>query len=110
MNAKKNSDVTTMAKNQNRPTFISLKFNFSFVKKFITLDLHMKATIDDLKPTFANLLNVSLFSKKLIYFFKQKPLEVGKTMQELIDDKEIEVSSKANDPIILDVNQEEEGA
>ena len=92
--------------------FYNLKFNFSFIKKYITMDLHMKATIDDLKPTFANLLNINLFAKKLIYYNGANVVETSKTMQELIDDKEIadKTTSVSNEPIILEVREEEEGA
>lgn len=95
----------------NKPAqqFYSLKFNFSSLKKFITMDLHAKATIDDLKPSFANLLQTNLFAKKLSYFYGEQLLETGKTMQELIDEKKI-IFPGNNEPSQLDVRIEEEGA
>ncbi len=97
------------------PQFLSLKFNFSFIKKFITMDLHMKATIDDLKPTFANLLNINFFAKKLTYYYKNVDLKTWKTMQELIEDGEISREDVtrtrgSSESLVLEVRQEEEGA
>ena len=109
----KNSTKTDKASNPN-PQFLSLKFNFSFIKKFITMDLHMKATIDDLKPTFGNLLNINFFAKKLTYYYNNVDLRTWKTMQELIDDGEIKKDdisrTRTTEPLILEVRQDEEGA
>lgn len=75
------------------------------------MDLHMKATIDDLKPSFSNLLQTNLFAKKLSYFFDNEFLETGKTMQELIEDGKIRyATSNTSEPVVLEVRQEEEGA
>ena len=93
----------------NKPqSFYSLKFNFSSLKKYITMDLHVKATIDDLKGSFSNLLQTNLFAKKLTYFFSDERLETGKTMQDLIDEKSIVFTSL--DPVQLEVRIDEEGA
>jgi len=71
----------------------------------------MKATIDDLKPSFSNLLQTNLFAKKLSYFFDNEFLETGKTMQELIEDGKIRyATSNTSEPVVLEVRQEEEGA
>ena len=104
--SKKSSSIVG---NKPAQTFYSLKFNFGSLKKFITMDLHAKATIDDLKPSFSNLLQTNLFAKKLLYFYGEQLLETGKTMQELIDEKKILFSSPT-EPSQLDVRIEEEGA
>ena len=104
--SKKSSSMTG---NKPAQIFYSLKFNFGSLKKFITMDLHAKATIDDLKPSFANLLQTNLFAKKLSYYYADQLLETGKTMQELIEEKKI-IFSGPNEPSQLDVRVDEEGA
>lgn len=95
-----------MEKKKNSPQYIPLKFSFNFIKKFITMDLMTKATIDDLKPTFGNLLSINLFGKRLIYTYNNIVLDTDKTLEDLISEHSIKHEAILN----LEVHQVEEGA
>ena len=92
--------------------YISCKFDFTFTKKFVTMDLSLLATIDDIKMVFGNILQINLFSKKLIYYNNDNQvINSSKMIKELIEDKEIKVNMQVNNhPIVFHVQQEEEGA
>ena len=73
MSIKNNNDKDQKSKKQkSQNTFRPVKFNFTDIKKFITMDLNIKVAFDDLKMNFSKLLNTSFFAKKLVFYKKEK--------------------------------------
>lgn len=95
-------------KSKTTSQFVSLKFSFTFIKKFITMDLLAKASIDELKPTFGDLLGINLFAKRLVYSYNGQDLETKKNLNQLLED--LKIQDLRGTTLNLEVRQEEEGA
>lgn len=66
-------------------TFVSVKFNFPFLRRYVSLDVLSCVTLFELQPSFSKLLNYNL-GNNLTFQHNAQKLNIFKTVKENLND------------------------
>lgn len=84
------------------------KFIFPDLGKFVVMDVQKKIVLEDMKISFAKILSLNLFAKKLSYYFETTPLDHTRTLDYILTMREI---AESRDPQLqITIKIEEMGA
>lgn len=99
-----------MSKRQPNMNFHHVKFNFKELKKFITMELNLKVSINDLRENFSKLLATNFFAKRLVFIYGLEQIDPSQNLEIFFEKNFFSKKERPPSTLEIDVETEQEGA